>query len=74
MEAQNSPILDPNANVSYMLQSFFPNEPPDDMEYHLQIRTVVAEALELSYKNPEQITMSELRAAIQETPSYEAWK
>ena len=60
--------------MSHMLQSCLPNKQPEDMDYHLHIRTVVAEAQELKYKNPEQITMSELRAAILENPSYAPWK
>ena len=55
-----------------MLQAFFPDEPPDNMEYHIHIRKVANDALELTHKPPEKITMSELRAAMLDNPSYGA--
>jgi hypothetical protein len=72
MDNQGEYILDPNNNVSHMLQAFFPDEPPDNMEYHIHTRKVVNGALELTHNPPEKITMSELRAAILDNPSYGA--
>ena len=55
-----------------MLQSFFPVEPPANMDYHTHIVAEVLESLEINHSLPKQITMSLLRAEILENPSYVA--
>ena len=65
-------LVDPQENTSYILSKFFPEEPPDSMDFHKHIRQSVNESIRDMEEDIRPISPSEYTNAVTQTSSFGA--